>query len=427
MPSVSPLSTGLFETHVQRARACLSEGKADLAEKELAEAYLLKPRDLTVLSLLGVLYFKQGRLERAEEVFGKLAAGAPSDPAILFNLGLINFKLNRFREAELAFTQSLANSSDKPRVHFYLGATYERHGRIREAIHQYRLARASGDAVNAFRAHGSATTDRDPGGDTLPPPEPRSGATPLDNDFQRVPDSRPDSDDDEALFGASKLVQVPGAEIQAKNLGPVADAPVALRPEVLRLGSEEEDLFLGPQTPAISPKMTLKRRDLVQTPFDGRIFFKRGALASSEGHVTFWVKEAKGASGERLVIATGSGSLLLSAAGAGIGLLASDPGRKLWVAPERILACEDALQPRYVQITGMDTHVLEMEGHGFAALTWKGLPSCVRVHRDQPFEAPLSSVIAWSGRLEAEMGLSPTTDEPSIFISGNGEVLYEGD
>jgi|CXWL01.1.fsa_nt_gi Flp pilus assembly protein TadD len=423
MPSVSPLSTGLFETHVQRARACLSEGKADLAEKELAEAYLLKPRDLTVLSLLGVLYFKQGRLERAEEVFGKLAAGAPSDPAILFNLGLINFKLNRFREAELAFTQSLANSNDKPRVHFYLGATYERHGRIREAIHQYRLARASGDAVNAFRAHGSAATEKDVGGETLPTPEPRSGATPLDNDFQGAPDS----DDDEVLFGASKLVQVPGAEIQARNLGPVSDAPVALRPEVLRLGSEEEDLFLGPQTPSVSPKMTLKRRDLVQTPFDGRIFFKRGALASSEGHVTFWVKEAKGTSGERLVIATGSGSLLLSAAGAGIGLLASDPGRKLWVAPERILACEDALQPRYVQIAGMDSHVLEMEGQGFAALTWKGLPSCVRVHRDQPFEAPLSSVIAWSGRLEAEMGLSPTTDEPSIFISGNGEVLYEGD
>ncbi len=67
MPSVSPLSTGLFETHVQRARGFLAEGKADLAEKDLAEAYLLKPRDVTVLSLLGVLYFKQGRLERAED------------------------------------------------------------------------------------------------------------------------------------------------------------------------------------------------------------------------------------------------------------------------------------------------------------------------------------------------------------------------
>ena len=72
----------------------------DLAEKDLAEAYLLKPRDVTVLSLLGVLYFKQGRLERAEEVFGKLAASSPNDAAILFNLGLINFKLNRFRDRD---------------------------------------------------------------------------------------------------------------------------------------------------------------------------------------------------------------------------------------------------------------------------------------------------------------------------------------
>jgi uncharacterized protein (AIM24 family) len=204
---------------------------------------------------------------------------------------------------------------------------------------------------------------------------------------------------------------------------------VALRPEVLRLGAEEEDLFLGPQTPIAAPKMTLRRRDLLQVPFEGRIFFKRGALASSEGHVTFWVKESKShVSGERLVIATGSGSLLLAAAaGSGIGLLLSDPGRKLWVAPDRILACEDALQPRYVPVAKMETSVLEIEGHGFAALTWKGLPSCVRVHDDQPFEGPRSSVIAWSGTLDAEMGLSPATDEPSLFISGEGEVLYEGD
>lgn len=421
MPSVSPLSTGLFETHVQRARGFLAEGKADLAEKDLAEAYLLKPRDVTVLSLLGVLYFKQGRLERAEEVFGKLAASTPNDAAILFNLGLINFKLNRFREAELAFTQALAFSSDKPRVHFYLAATYERHGRIREAIHQYRLARSASDTAGAFRQHGAHTEEipRNTNPDLAAASKPI--AAPLDNDF------RGGDDDDEALFGASKLVQVPGADIQAQNAGPVPDAPVALRPEVLRLGAEEEDLFLGPRTPSVAPKMTLKRRDLVSVPFDGRIFFKRGALVSSEGHVTFWVKETRATAGERLVIATGSGSLLLSAAGAGIGLLASDAGRKLWVSPDRILACEDALQPRYVQIASMESSVLEMEGSGFAALTWKGLPSCVRIHSDHPFEAPLSTVIAWSGNLEAEMGLSPTTDEPSLFISGEGEVLYEPD
>lgn len=424
MPAVSPLSTGLFETHVQRARTFLSEGKAEMAEKDLAEAYLLKPRDVTVLSLLGVLYFKQGRLERAEEVFGKLAANSPHDAAILFNLGLINFKLNRFREAEMAFTQALAFTADKPRVHFYLAATYERHGRTREAIHQYRLARSASDNTGAFRQHGPQTAEipRELAGDA----EPSSNTTkpiqaPLDNDF------RGGDDDDEALFGASKLIQVPGADLQAKDQGPLPEAPVALRPEVLRLGADEEELFLGPRTAIPAPKMTLKRRDLLNIPFDGRIFFKRGALVSSEGHVTFWVKESKSTSGERLVIATGSGSLLLAAAGSGIGLLLSDPGRKLWVSPDRILACEDALQPRYVQVAAMEASVLEMEGHGFAALTWKGLPSCVRIQPDQPFEAPISSVIAWSGNLEAEMGLSPTGDEPSLFIAGEGEVLYETD
>jgi len=244
--------------------------------------------------------------------------------------------------------------------------------------------------------------------------------SPVDKDFQTG------EGEDEVLFGASKLIQVPGADIQARDLGPLPEARVALRPEVLRLGAEEEDLFLGPRSPVADPRMRLKRRDVVQVPFDGRVFFKRGALVSSEGHVTFWVKETKATTGERLVIATGSGSLLLSAGASGIGLLLSDSGRKLWVAPDRILACEDSLQPRYVQVASLETTVLEMEGNGFAALTWKGLPSCVRVHRDQPFEGPVSSVIAWSGTLEAEMGLSPATDEPSLFISGQGEVLFEG-
>ncbi len=423
MPSVSPLSTGLFETHVQRARALLAAGKADEAERDLAEAYLLKPRDVTVLSLLGVLYFRQGRLERAEEVFGKLAASTPNDPAILFNLGLINFKLNRFREAELAFTQALVSSGDRPRVHFYLAATYERHGRTREAIHQYRLARSASNRDSAFRQHGAVTSEtRRPRDNANLEAAAKPISAPLDNDFHG-------DEDDETLFGASKLIQVPGAELLAANPGaPLPVAPVALRPEVLRLGAEEEDLFLGPQAKMPTAGMTLRRRDLLQVPVEGRMFFKRGALASSEGHVTFWVKESRSnPSGERLVIATGSGSLLLSSAGFGIGLLLCEPGRKLWVAPDRILACEDALQPRYVQVAKMEESVLEMEGHGFAALTWKGLPSCVRVREDQPFEGPRSAVVAWSGALEAEMGLSPATDEPSLFISGEGEVLFEGD
>lgn len=420
MPSVSPLSTGLFETHVQRARAFLADGKGDLAERELAEAYFLKPRDISVLGLLGVLYFKQGRLERAEEVFGKLAANAPNDAAILFNLGLINFKLNRFREAEAAFTQALTHSTDRPRVHFYLAATYERHGRTREAIHQYRLARSSSDSASAFRTHGSGGSPtselRRPSPVAAPAPTADFGADASDHDGD---------DDAEALFGASKLVQVPGVELQARDVAPAPEMAVSLRPEVLRLGAPEEDLFLGAAAAPPAPKMILKRRDLVQVPFEGRIFFKRGALVSSEGHVTFWVKESRGATDERLVIATGSGSVLLAAKDGGVGLLVSDPGRKLWVAPERILACEETLQPRYVQVPGVERSVLELDGAGYAALAWKGLPSCARVHPDHPYEGPVSKVLAWSGHLECEIGLSPATDEPSLFISGEGEVLFE--
>ena len=419
MPAVSPLSTGLFDSHVRRARTLMAEGKADLAERELSEAYFMKPRDSSVLGLLGVLYFRQGRLERAEEVFGKLASATPEDSAILFNLGLINFKLNRFREAEAAFTQALTKAKDRARIHFYLAATYERHGRPREAIHQYRLARAAADGATAFRDHGSATQEFSRPSFLAGPP-----AVPDAPEFD-APEGDDGADTDEALFGASKLIQVPGAELQAANVAPVAEAPVPLQAEVLRLGAEEQDLFLGVGPPPKPPRVVLHRRDLLEVPFEGRIFFKRGALVRSTGHVTFWVKEARGRSTERLVIATGSGSVVLSSAPHGVGLLAADQGRKLWVAPERILACEETLQPRYTPMRGLERVVLELEGAGYAAVQWSGMPSCVRVHDDHPFEGPVSSVLAWSGRLESEIGLNPSTDEPSIFISGEGEVLFE--
>lgn len=431
MPAASPLSTGLFDSHLERAKSHLAGGQAEQAEKELSEAYFLRPRDRKVLGLLGVLYFKQGRLERAEEVFDKLSKETPDDSAVLFNLGLINFKLNRFREAEGAFLQALQFTKDRPRVHFYLGATYEKHGRIREAIHQFRLARAAHSALRSktspidlpppptgltegiARPKAAVQRSSDSTVDFIPAPTlPAPKAIPID-----------ETNEDEGFFGEAKLVQIPGSELQAS--GTLRDdVSLSLQPEVLKLGAEEEDVFLGGSAGTPTTTMVLRQRDTIEIPFDGRVFFRRGTLVSSTGHVNFWVKERSGESGDRLVIATGSGSLLLRDGGQSIGLIACEVGRKLWARGEKILAAEDTLQPRYVALanSGGAASVVEMEGSGFAVVAWKELPHCVRVRLDQPLVAKADAIIAWSGAISARAGAAPDV----IELRGEGEALvYE--
>src|SRR5215213_2100022 len=94
---------GLFLAHFTRGKELFDDRKFGEAEKELEEAYLLKPRDPQVLNLLGIVYFKTEKLARAEEVYRKLLAESPEAHTLYYNLGLIYLKLGKVEEAEPAF------------------------------------------------------------------------------------------------------------------------------------------------------------------------------------------------------------------------------------------------------------------------------------------------------------------------------------
>ena len=110
-----PFDQGLFLAHFNKGKELYDEKRFEEAERELEEAYLLRPRDPKVLNLLGLIYFKQEKLEKAEEVYRKLAAESPEAPTLYYNLGLIHFKLNRLEEAEAAFPKALELSRTTPR------------------------------------------------------------------------------------------------------------------------------------------------------------------------------------------------------------------------------------------------------------------------------------------------------------------------
>ena len=53
----APFDQGLFLKHFNKGKALYDEKRHEEAERELEEAYLLRPRDQKVLNLLGLVYF----------------------------------------------------------------------------------------------------------------------------------------------------------------------------------------------------------------------------------------------------------------------------------------------------------------------------------------------------------------------------------
>ena len=138
-----PFDQGLFLAHFNKGKDSTTTKRLEEAERELEEAYLLRPRDPKVLNLLGLVYFKQDKLEKAEEVYRKLVAESPEAHTLYYNLGLIYFKLGRLDDAEASFLKALDLAKDNPKINFYLGSIYERLHRFKDAIYQYRQAGAN--------------------------------------------------------------------------------------------------------------------------------------------------------------------------------------------------------------------------------------------------------------------------------------------
>ncbi len=168
-PPAPGFDQDLFLGHFDRGREAFDAKRFEDAARELQEAYLLRPRDLKVLNLLGLTYFKQDRYDKAEEIYRKLVAESPEAPTLHYNLGLIYFKLSRLEESESCFLKAQELAEDNPKIGFYLGSIYERQRRFQDAIFQYRQAGAN---IMVRRVEDHLAAGAAPG------PRPRLGARP---------------------------------------------------------------------------------------------------------------------------------------------------------------------------------------------------------------------------------------------------------
>jgi uncharacterized protein (AIM24 family) len=441
---------GLFLRHLGRGKHLYNSGRYSEAEKQLEEACLLRPRDLKVLNLLGLAYFKQDRFEKAEEVYRKLVAESPEAPTLHYNLGLIHFKLGRYADAEQAFVRALDLGGENPKVHFYLGSIYERMGRLQDSIYRYRqagahiLVRRVQDQISPADEERGEGEDRGES-DTRPPAIPPEVA------------AAPSMSDTDALSAEFNELMREREEPRlrpARRLRPLSSTLLARDaaggPETARFypigdprgGSAPADIVTvlagGAQRRARpSESFRVLRSGLMEVSFSGKLFIKPGTIYSYSGQLTFWVKEQRSERRSPLVIVTGKGKVVLTDADREITLWPV-LDESVFVEPSHVLACEETLTPRYVKIDDDaedGPEFVTFDGNGTLALSVASRPLPMSVTDDMPVSVPVTSLIAWRGSLKARLAENRDEVVPLfsshaqgahlIRLEGTGQVLVE--
>jgi tetratricopeptide (TPR) repeat protein len=419
-----PFDQGLFLTHYNKGRELFEARRFEEAERQLEEAYLLRPRDARVLNLLGLVYYRGGKLGKAEEVYRKLIAESPEAHTLHYNLGLVCFKLGRLEDAETAFLKALELTQGNPKIHFYLGSIYERLQRYKDAIYRYRQAGAHMLVQRlqgriGEKAHADATTPPPGPSETLQPgktvqpvsPTLMAGDSPLPGLRETRRFQGYDDYDDDTLPPGMRAVSA-------------AAARAAAAPQEPRPGAPPREAFRALE------------KGLMEIEFSGKVYIKQGTIYSYTGNLTFWVKDKRPGARPSLVIVTGTGRLILTDQDRDLTFMqvADEP---VYVEPTHLLACEEALQPRYIRLgdEAAGLEVVALEGRGMIALSVASKPLPLAVTPGAPVSVPVPSVIMWTGALVPHVVEDPEvyavvmaragTPGRMVRLEGTGRILVE--
>ena len=129
-----------FDEALQRGSDLLKAGKLDDAQKAFAAALLLDDQNAKVLALLGLTYFRGGKLHQARPIYEDLVERLPTDASHRLNLGLVYLKLGDAEKAINSLEASRALDPSQGRAVSYLGLAYARAGRYAEAYRSFLLA-----------------------------------------------------------------------------------------------------------------------------------------------------------------------------------------------------------------------------------------------------------------------------------------------
>jgi tetratricopeptide (TPR) repeat protein len=142
-----PQSRGL-EQQFQKAQELETQGRLDEAAKTYQEILKSDPKNLPVLSALGVVLARQKRYAEAVRYYRQALAIKPQNFSTQLNLGLSYFKMGEFRSAIAPLKTALALEPSNAQAATLLGMAYFGAGDYRHAVEPLRSV-ASADPTNS--------------------------------------------------------------------------------------------------------------------------------------------------------------------------------------------------------------------------------------------------------------------------------------
>ena len=387
----------MFLLHLNRARREVREGHFEGAWTELEQARTLRPRDEDVLNLVSLLEFKRGRYDEAASAARTLLAENPSSEVLRSNLGLILFKSGRLAEAEKELRAAIELAPGHLRSHLYLGLLYQMRGKLGLALEHLRVAGA------------------------------RRRVTEIEEALRRA--------------GRDAASRIAALSDTAPTLKAAAsDAPPAEKagfepafPEV-----SEASAAIAAATPETRPLFKIRPEGGLEVASRGTVFVRKGCVAWYSGKIKFAPEPAfAGTSLERILRATGLGTLLVNDAGRR-AYRRDLTGQTLHVEGSRLLALDHGLTFRLDAIhdfrRSRRVDVLKVQGRGSVVFSVGGPVLAHEVTAQFPLSISSRDLVAWSGDLVAsvlddeflEQVMQPdVASPPKIRFEGEGVVLTE--
>jgi hypothetical protein len=393
-----------FLYHLSRGSDLLGRGEAESALASLRRASQLRPRDSTVLGLLGQAAYRLGRFEEAIETYGKLVDENPVEAAARVNLGLACLKAKRHAEAVKQLSNALDLNPDHKKAMGYLGLAHLESGDARAARDWFARAGSNMMVARCDEIIASGGAAPAPAHDApLPGPEPIRTPPPGEVAPVRLSAAAYPG---LAGFAAGRVVTPPGEVFATEG-----------------------------QT------LTMWVHGELLTRLEG-LFAVRGRVEAVPAWKRFRGRATERPFGEgpaRMHRVKGEGALFFREAGR--RHLALDLGGDAgYFREETVFAMEESVafeNGRVPSKVSPDLNLVHLRGKGRFLLATAGEPVAVEVSESSPLRVPLEALVGWLGALtpkvvgfgEPPPGAEAAEPAPAgpamVELTGEGRALID--
>jgi uncharacterized protein (AIM24 family) len=421
-----PFDQGVFLVHYNRGREAFQDGRYAEARRELEGAQKMRPDDLDVLNLLGLVYFKTNAYPEAEVIYRRLVEENKDVFILHSNLGLIFFKQGKLDEAERALLRAVELRPNYSKSHLYLGLLYKQRRKFGLAMEHLQFAGADKamkevEAEMRSQQRGASPTapaEVAPASTPAPPSPPKSSAPspgappPAPPPSVTLEQPKPPMQQQRSPITTVPVtvpmpipMPIPAPPAVPETTLEIATPTAArkLQEAVDETSTEDRRIDLGRKIEGASKTFVLHENGFLEINFRSRVHIKRGTVSSYSGNLTFAAESGLlGTTAATLVRVDGEGRLFLFERGRKTFLLDLND-EFIYVEGSNLLALEESLsyrvEPIYDATYQRKIDAVKIFGKGSLAISTSIEPLTMRVTRAYPLSISSHALVAWTGNL----------------------------